>query len=220
MIKGSSLVGEVNSRVKNLSRFSKGRKEPDSHGSANARWVEEMGNAEVSAQATEIHEGIRASLGYKRKEVSFNVDGAGASILTPDFDVNISLIQHPDDPAMYRMTTEICNFRRPEVVTQFAFVDIFSKYCDRVIIDLAEPLNLEDKIDELEDVDALRKNLEYDAECTHFTLRLPEFGLVLKAVPTQLRFTQVPRGDLEELVTRTSAAMAHLAAEKVSLSRS
>ena len=218
MITGSSLVGEVTGKVKTLSRFPKGRKEPDSHGSANARWVEEMGNAEVSVLATQIHEKIRASLGYRRKEVSFNVDGAAASILTPDFDLNITLIQHPKDAAMYRMTTEICHFRRPEVVGLAEFSDAFSPYCDRVVIDLAKPLDIEGKIDEIEEVESFRRNLQYDAECTNFTLKLPEFGLILHAVPARMEFTQVPRGELSGLVSRTTAALAHLAASSVTVS--
>jgi Caspase domain len=213
-IKGSRLVGGSQGRVKSLSGFTKFHKEPDSYTPRFAQFVESLGVKEVEDRTTEIFERVRNGFKYKRKDLFFDKEGA---IKTPDFDVSIRLMQDPAAPNMYLLNNEVTVLRRPEIVSEPAFLDIFARYCNSVIIELEGDLDIEAKIDDIEEVDALRNNLEYDAECTGFTLRFPGTGMVLHATRNRLRFTLAGGGDLTVLIAGTQAALAHLSGAHIAL---
>ncbi len=73
-----------------------------------------------------FHDRIRRGFGYKRKEFEFTNDGAVASIKTPDFDLNVTLTQDPEDAERYLLRTEAVSFRRPEVVEEPPFLETFA----------------------------------------------------------------------------------------------
>jgi len=213
-INGARLVGGSRGRVKSLSGFTKFVKEPDSCTSRSAQFVESLGVKEVEDRATEIFDRVREVFKYKRRELFFDKEGA---IKTPDFDVLVRLTQDPVTPNMYLLTNEVTVQRRPEVISEPAFTEVFARYCNSVVLDLGGSLDIEAKIDDIEDVDSLRAHLEYDAECTEFTLRFPGTGIVLHATRDRLQFTLSGGGDLVTLIHSAQSALAHLSGSRISL---
>ncbi len=213
----SCLTGEVRGRVRDLSGYSKPKSPLENHNDWERDFVEKAGAAEVTAQATEIFELLREAFRYKRKDLSFTNVASTASIKGPDFDVNISLSQDSEDAERYLLSTEVRSFRNPTVIDDPSFLAIFNKYCRRVVFELEANLDLESKIDAIEEIDALAKHLDYDPECTEFTLRLPGSGIVIHASGRQMVFALDSAGDLKLLLGNTQKAFEQLAGDSINL---
>ena len=216
-IKDSCLTGEFRGRVRDLKGYSKPKTSLATHNDWERDFVEKAGSSEVTFLATEIFEQLRECFRYKRKDLSFTNIASTASIKGPDFDVNISLSQDPEDAERYLLTTEVRSFRNPAIIDDPNFLAIFTKYCKRIVFELEANLDLESKIDDIEEIDALAANLDYDPECTEFTLRLPEPGIVIHAAGNQMVFTLDSQGDLRLLLGNTQKAFTQLAGNSIHL---
>ncbi len=213
----SSLSGEKRGPVRGLSGYRKPGQPLSSHNQWERLFVESAGEAEVAKQADAIYTQIRESFRYKRKDTSFSKDGPVASIRTPDFDVNIALMQHPDQADQYLLRTEVVSIRSPEVVDAPDFLGIFTLYCDQVVFAMSGGLDIGAKIDEIEEVESLVNSIEYDSDCTEFTLRLPGTGIVIRATGDRIVFTLDRNGDLKTLLGKTRTALSHLATANITL---
>ena len=216
-IQDSCLTGEIRGRVRELRGYTKPKTPLAMHNDWERDFVEKAGSGEVSAHATEIFEQLRESFRYKRKDLSFTNIASTASIKGPDFDVNISLSQDPDDAEKYLLTTEVRSFRNSTVIDDPNFLAIFTKYCKRIVFELDANLDLESKIDDIEENDALAAHLDYDPECTEFTLRLPEPGIVIYATGDRMVFSLDSQGDLKLLLGNTQKAFTQLAGNSINL---
>lgn len=208
-ISDTSLLGEVSGRVKDLSGFSRSHREPEEHSPRALRFVQIAGTRDVADRAGILFSAIRKTFRYKRKEISLVCDEGGASIETPDFDVTLTLEQDPVEVTNYRLVTEVDHFRRPEIVVTAPFSTLFGPYCDRVAIAFGNPIDLEAKIDLIEENRALADFLDYDSACTWFSLKLP--GLLLQVTPSQMVCRLSAGGDLARLIEETQAALERLA---------
>ncbi len=216
-IKDSCLTGEIRGRVRELRGYTKPKTPLATHNDWERDFVEKAGAGEVSSHATEIFEQLRASFRYKRKDLSFTNIASTASIKSPDFDVNISLSQDPDDAEKYLLTTEVRSFRNSTVIEDPNFLVIFTKYCQKIVFELDANFDLESKIDDIEENDALAEHLDYDPECTEFTLRLPKPGIVIHATGDRMVFLLDSPGDLKLLLGNTQKAFSQLAGNSINL---
>ncbi|HEV7282066.1 MAG TPA: hypothetical protein VGN57_17825 [Pirellulaceae bacterium] len=211
MLPRASLVGLKGGRVRDLS----GYKKPKQPLGSGTRWerefVQSAGVREVSEAAEALFEEIRSSFDFKRREVSFACDGPTASIRTPAFDVDLSLDQDQDDATRYVLSTQASAFRRPEIVSDPEFLRLFNERFDRVVIELETPLDVEAKIDEIEDSEALADQLEYDRDATWFALQLPGLPVRMHATASRIAFLSDGRRDLASLIQNASQAVAYLA---------
>jgi Caspase domain len=211
IIKDSSLVGEVRGRVRDLSGFVKPKIALASHNSWEQSFVQKAGEGEVAMRATEIVDKLRNHFRFKRKDLDFTNLGSIASIKVPDFDVNISLAQDPEVADKYVMRTEVASFKRPEVIDDPNFIDVFAEYCNKVVIDLGKEIDLASKIDEIEEIDALVDHLKYDPDCTEFTLRIPTTRIIMHATRNQIVFSLDGPSDLKLLLESSLKAISQLA---------
>jgi hypothetical protein len=215
--KNASLTGTEFGSVKSLSGFRKGHHVPDGHYSAAEQFVCTVGADDVKAQADEIFTGIRDAFGYKRKEVSYECYDGAATIKTPDFDVDLTIQQDPDDASDYMITTVVSTFRSPDVISEDAFNDLLSAYCDTVYIEFSEKLDMEEKIDEIEDIPALKKYLDYEPDCSSFSLELSSPKISIQVTTDSMTLTLTRSGDLKTLLAGTQKALATLSGKGVAL---
>ena len=129
--------------------------------------------------------------------------------------VHVSLVQDPDEADKYVLTTEVSSFRRPEVINDANFVEIFSKYCNQVVIELGTTIDLQSKIDAIEEIDALADHIEYDPECTEFTLRMPNSRMIIHATTQRVVFSLDGHRDLQMLLDLSIKAIAQLASASI-----
>jgi hypothetical protein len=218
IIKDSSLLGESFGQVRHLSGYKKPIYPLSKHSSWEERFIENAGEGEVKDLAEEIHSSVKAAFSYKRKDISYSNDGATASIKTPDFDVDIGLFQNPEAADRYVLRIQVSSFRRPEIINDPDFIKIFSEHCDSIVIELDPPLDIEAKIDEIEEIAELAAGLEYEAECTSFRLELPQAGVLLHVSSEKIIATLIGNGDLQLLIGNTAKGFAQLAGSSVTLS--
>ena len=204
----TTLFGERVGRVRDLRGFTNRSLIPKDHNPSAAKVVENAGVEEVAAQSESLFGEIRRAFRYKRREIAFACEGAAASIRTPDFEVALTLTQHPELPGNYTFRTGISNLRSIEFARNEVFASIFEPFCDTVELAFPQPVDLEDAIDQIEEVDELAEYLDYDAQCTYLTLTFPK--LVLEVRAQQMRFRLPGIGDLLRLLNETESAIEKL----------
>jgi hypothetical protein len=216
-IQDSSLLGEVHGPVTALSGYQKPKFKLAKHSEWEQNFIRKAGADEVAARATALFHDIRDAFKYLRKDLSFAVDGAVGSIKSPDFDVNLSLNQDPEEAERYVLTTQVTSFHRPEILEDERFLEVFSNSCDSFVIDLSTPIDLAAKIDELEQIDSFAKALDYDPACTYFILRLTSLDLELRVTSTRVICKAVLKRDLKSLIKHTIQALDQLTRSSVFL---
>ena len=216
-LKDARLRGEKVGAVRRLSGFKKGHRIPDGHFGATEAFVKRIGQKEVKEQADEIHDSICATFGYKRKDIGYDCDDGTATIITPDFNVNLSIGQAPDDARRYVLVTEVGVIRRPAVVMEEGFSDLFSRYCDTVVIEFSRGLNMADKIDDIEDVPELKKHLECEPDGSSFTLDLPSPIIRISVTADRMTLSLPGSRNLQALLGNAQRALTVLSGSGVVL---
>jgi hypothetical protein len=203
LMKESRFRGESGGRVRSLSGFKKGHKEPDGHFTAAENFLKRIGHEEVDSQAKEIHEALKAAFKYKFKDVQYGCYDGAATIKTPDFDVNIWIQQDSGDPSAYVITTDVTDIRRQAVIMEDEFSDVFSPYCDQIFIELSKPIDVGKRIEQIEEVDELAENLNYPAEGDSFTLKLPAEAVQFEVTANQITISLLGGGNLKTLLANS-----------------
>ena len=216
-LKDACLRGEKFGEVRSLSGFEKRHRIPDGHYDAAEAFVRRIGHEDVKGQADEIHDSIRETFGYKRKDISYDCDDGTATIITPDFDVNLSIEQDADNAGGYVLVTEVGTIRRSAVVLEEGFSDLFSQYCDTVVIKFSRHLNIAEKIDAIEDVPELKQHLKYMPDCSSFTLDLPKPIIRIVVTGNQMTFSLQGTRNLQTLLGNAQSALAALSGSGVVL---
>lgn len=181
--------GEKYGKIERLSGFLKGRhKVPDRVYPAGTSFVQNVGSEEVKRAANDLHDEIKSAYGYTRKQLTLENSGGEASIISPDFRVDIMISQDADDASRYRILLEVSNFRSPDVVTTENFDTVFARHCDALVVQFEQPISLEEKIDQIEEVDELKDYLRYEADLSEFNLVVPGSNLQIRMTGTEAVF--------------------------------
>jgi Caspase domain len=181
--------GEKFGKIERLSGFLRGRhKVPDRVYPAGTSFVQNLGAEEVKRAASDLHDEIKSAYGYTRKQLTLENSGGEASIVSPDFRVDITINQDADDASRYRILLEVSNFRSPAVVTTENFDTVFAGHCDMLVVQFEQPISLEEKIDQIEEVDELNDSLRYEADLSEFTLVVPGSNLQIRMTGTEAVF--------------------------------
>jgi len=215
LVSDACLLGLVTGRVRDLPGYTKPKTPLASHNDWERGFVESAGTPDVVRLATDLFEALRGSFGYRRKELIFSKVGATASIECPDFAVHVSLCQDPEDAERFQRTLDVRSFRNPAILDDPRFLAIFANHCNQIVFELHTPLDLQQAIDDIEDVDALRGSLDYDPDCTWFALRMGP--IQVHADAERLVFSLADSGDLRELLRHTKSAMEQLGRDKIRL---
>ena len=120
---------------------------------------------------------IRTELGYKRSEMSFNVDGTSGTILTPDFAYEITASLDADDPSHFDLRRELKNIKNKEIFDKAGFRKIFGSIFSNIEFHFNNDIDVGQVIDTLED---LGHQPDYDSDCESCEFSLPGVdGLIL-----------------------------------------
>ena len=204
-------------KIRRLSGFRKGHHVPEDHSDAANAFVRKAGQEVVKLQAETLYAALRSVFSYKRKQLEYVCEDGVAAIKTPEFDVNLSIGQDENQAADYALRTEITAFRKPEIVFESAFCSLFNPYCDRMVVEFEKAVDLECKIDAIEDKDSLRPFLEYEPDCSSFTLTIPRPSIKFHVTPHQLLITLPGTRDLRQLIEHCNSAFEAFASAGVNL---
>ena len=213
----SRLIGSTLGRIRKLGGYQKHHHVPDGHTEAAQNFVRKVGQAEVKEAADSLFINIRSLFGYKRRDFHYTCEDGFAWIKTPDFDLQIRVDQCLHDPKNYLLTTEIIALHTETIATDHRFHNCFTQHCENLIVEFASPIQVQDKIDTLEDIPALAKAMTHEPDGSAFALKLPQLDLHIQIDESSITFSLLTLRDLGKLLDHSQRAFDILACAEFGL---
>jgi len=164
--------GQQGGKVKALSGFKKGfHHVPSEVDDYTQAFVAKIATHEVEAEATELFTAVKACFRYKRREISLEIEGATAAILTKDFDLRLTYAQDPDDPTAFIVEYVLGHIRAADVLQNEVFGAILSRHFDEMRFHVARQIDLVALIDAVEALERDDIHLTYPPDCSDVMLR-------------------------------------------------
>ncbi|MFO8027207.1 MAG: hypothetical protein R6U56_06060 [Opitutales bacterium] len=202
----SLISGSARGRIRRLKGFRKCHQVPDLQYEAAQDFVRKVGAEDVKLLADRIYNDIREAFGYKRKEFDYSCHEGLAEIQTPDFSAQLRIDQCPDDPKYYVLTTELTELHNEAIARNPALHACFNNHCDVLTVIFPTGINVEDKIDAIEDLPALAGCLSYEPDGSRFELRLPDLDLRIEVDESTMRFQLLTLRNLTKLLDHSQRA--------------
>lgn len=188
-----ALVGERTGRVKDLSGYRK-----PSIGSSR-KGLAGLGAEEVTKAGEEMFAAIRPALRYKRKDLAFSREGASGVLMARDFDLTIELLPHSEDEDGFVLRKRLGNIKSADLFERPEFNEVFGGVFQRLELRSQMPVQVEEWIDRIEDRDLEEEwQLQYPADYTHCSMRLPGSEFQIKVTPECLVMTRLLPGTPQE----------------------
>lgn len=202
----SLISGLVRGRIRRLKGFRKCHQVPDLQYEAAQDFVRKVGAEDVKLLADQIYNDIREAFGYKRKDFEYNCHEGLAEIRTPDFSAQIRIDQCPEDPKYYVLTTELTELHNEAIAGNPALHACFNNHCDVLTVIFPSGINVEEKIDAIEDNEALAPYLSYEPDGSCFELKLPDLDLRIEVDESSMRFQLLTLRNLSKLLDHSQRA--------------
>jgi len=202
----SCISGSVSGRIRRLKGFQRHHHVPDAQMESTEDFVRRIGSVDVKARADALYNDIREAFGYKRREFDYECGEGLAEIRTPDFDVQIRIDQSEDDPKSYRLSTELMALHNDAVAQNPALHACFNQHCDVLTVYFPAGIDVEEKIDRIEDNEALAGCLSYEPDGSQFELKLPDLDLFIQVDSGSIRFQLLTLKNLSKLLERSQQA--------------
>ncbi|MBE0537366.1 MAG: caspase family protein [Phycisphaerae bacterium] len=182
-----SFYGDNSIFVKRLSGWKPTHRVPKVVDGYAQSFVEKIGQGDVEQDIDATYKKIR-DIGYKRRDMRKSYTGeSGATIITPDFDYNVTIQQDPDDPEQAILRREVTHIQNPQVVMSDEFQHAFAGVFDTIEFDAPSRIKVLDWIDLLEDVKPEGIELvDYDDEGTFCEMRLDGIEGSIKMTPSSI----------------------------------
>jgi hypothetical protein len=198
--------------VRRLKGFQKSHHLPDGYHDAAQSFVRKIGQEDVKAAADRLYTDIRELFGYKRRQFDYTCEDGFALIKTPDFDLQIRIDQCPDEAKNYILTTEITALHTETIASDTRFHACFSHHCDQLVVEFPTAINVEDKIDAIENLPDIADCLDYAPDGSHFDLKLPKLDLHIHVTESEMRFHLLTLRNLSKLLDHSQKAFEILTA--------
>jgi len=196
-------------RIRRLSGFSKqlGHKEPDVLGDRESAFVAQVGHAEVMEETERILGRIRQEFGYRRKEVSTTQSEGAVSVMTPDFELRVWVAQDGEDAGAYQRWIEVASLKQIAFFSDPRFLAVFGDYCNRMVVELEDAMDMEALIDRIEEQEGLARQLDYPSDLSWCRLKFIQPIMEICMEPRRIVFQNGPGEGLGSLVDGSMKAM-------------
>lgn len=174
VVAGISFIGRGSGQVKSLGGFRKGHHTlPDAVNDTTQGFLAKIGAGDLAAEAEQLFQGVRAALGYKRRQLALETAGATALLTARDFTVEIAYTLVPEAPARYETTTTLRGLRSGELARTDGFEAVFGGRFSEISFALRKGARVEDVIDLIEDLDpAEGLTVEFPSDCRECLIRV------------------------------------------------
>lgn len=193
--------GEHSARVKSLSGFEKHHHVPNKADDRANAWIAKIAKKELDEMLDDVHQKLRAHLGYRRNEMDLSESDGSKTIITRDFTYHISVTLDPEDLRDVIWKREIVNLSNPDVVNTPEFEAVFENSFNKVEFEFVhETIDLADLIDQIEAMKDLEVNFPPDySSCTIWSKDFNDFSIVVgpKTFTIETDKRQSPRNLLE-----------------------
>lgn len=211
-IHNSRIVGMVEGRVRRLKGYQKSHHLPDAYHPAAQAFVRKVGHENVKELVDQFYTDIRSLFGYKRREFQYTCEDGFGCIKTPHFDLQVRIDQSPEDSKNYQLTTEIVALHNSEIATDDRFHACFRHHCETLIVEFPGSINIDEKIDAIEDIDEIAAYLTYEPDGSSFELRLIPLDLEIKVTESEMTFQLLTLRNLDKLIDHSQKAFEILTA--------
>jgi len=186
-----SFVGEVASRVKDLSGWKKSYSVPDAASSRDQAFIASTSANELKQDIDAVYDALRQAFGFKRRELSVAepADGTG-SIVSPLFSYSISVSLNAANSTEVIWTRTVDSISEPRVVATEAFAQVFDGVFRTLQFALPGRVDVEDCIDAIEDAEIADLSIDYDREATYCELRFAEASGAIRITATTLAISE------------------------------
>ncbi len=173
--------------VKSLSGFRKySHKVPDSVNSATERFVARIGQEDVQKYADEVFQNLKDAFHFKRADINLQIGDATATILTPNFTVEISLGIDPDDPSGYVLTTEVTDIIKPSAIQTEEFNNVFEDTFNCLKFQFEKKTDITALIDAVEAIeDPELISIDYPADTSFCTIKIEGLDAEIKVTQSE-----------------------------------
>ena len=192
--------------MRRLKGFQKSHHLPDGYHDAAQSFVRKIGQEDVKASADQLYIDIRSLFGYKRREFDYTCEDGFALIKTPDFDLQIRIDQAIDEAKNYILTTEVTALHTETIASDARFHTCFSHHCDQLCIEFPSAVNMDDKIDAIEEIPEIADCLDYAPDGSYFELKLPQLDLHIHVTESEMTFHLLTLRNLGRLMERSQKA--------------
>jgi len=188
--------------LKSLQGFQKGFSLPDSPGEYADRTARRLGAQDLAEHAETLFQTLKSTFNYKRRELQLghDADAGAASINAPDYRVDMTIIGDPENAANFHLLTELCDITDPDVARSEAFATAFDGVFDRLCFAFPEPLNVEDVIDRVEDLENDAITVSYPSDASECTVAVDGHRAKLHFQPDGLMLLAPHRTDVASLL--------------------
>src|SRR5207302_1324259 len=137
--------------VKLLSGFKKSHHTvPDAVTAATTAFLGKLCGEDLSKEAEDLFQRVRAVFGYKRKELSLEVASPLAVLMTKDFTFELSYSLNNDDPASYLVVRALRDVRNGDLLQTPEFESVFAGTFSEIVFALTKGAPVEAVIDAVE----------------------------------------------------------------------
>jgi hypothetical protein len=202
----------VEGRVRRLKGYQKSHHLPDGHHPAAQAFVRKVGHENVKEIVDQFYTDIRSLFGYKRRDFQYTCEDGFGCIKTPDFDLQVRIDQSPLDAKNYQLTTEIVALHNTEIASDDRLHACFTHHCETLIVEFPGSINIDEKIDAIEDIPEIDEFMTYEPDGSSFELRLIPLDLQIQVTESEMTFQLLTLRDLAKLIDHSQKAFEILTA--------
>jgi len=196
-----SLWGYTWGAIKSLSGFKRHHRVPDEVNSYTHSFVQSISSGELTVEIDRLHTNLKSAFKYKRRDMTQSEDSGGASIITPDFTVNVTIDIAPDDPAQYEMGIEVTDIRNPAAVADEAFASVFDKTFDRIVLESTGTMSVRDMIDTIEEAKPDGVSVDYERDESECTISVHGYDVEIKMRPHEIELALQRKEKIDALLS-------------------
>jgi len=197
-------AGRSGGAVKALGGFKKGRHTlPDAANATTNAFLGRLCETELTEQAEQVFQTVRAALGYKRKELALTTSGPQAVLSAKNFTFEIFYALEPASPERYTITQTLLDVKDGDLLHRDEFNTVFAAMFTELSFTLKKGVSVEAMIDAIEGLDdETTLRVDYPSDCS-------ECRISVEGVEAQVRCT----GSSIDMVFPRSGAPRELLAE-------
>ena len=156
---------------------------------------------------------MRKAFKFKRLDTKVDLPDPGwGTIETPYFTYSINASLDDENLAQIRWERSIRNIKDPDKVGSLEFAAVFDFLFDRIELSFAEPIQLEDWIDNIEEKDDEDLCLNYDSSLTRCTLNISGIAATIHVQENKFAVVHPQTATTHDIIAsyvQASKAIAH-----------
>lgn len=206
----STVYGKHVGNIRKLKDFSSAHHVPGEFNDTTNTFVQKAGMADVENLASEILDIQRKLFNLKRIDYSMESQFGRVAVETPQVSYSVSIDLNPEALKQYIMTVEVTALKTNSPESQILLLDSLSSYCSILSIESENPIPVEETIDAIEAVDALRPILEYPNDASRCTLKFDSLNLTLEIDSQNLVLEPIIPMGLSDFMKKAQEALDQL----------